>query len=76
MHANLPRDVARCRDADNIFKVCAANVDLGCYNVTNTPPCTYRLFVLDGFSIQLPVVSEGRDSLAHITISSLFARDV
>ena len=58
MHADLPRDVAWCRDADNISKVRAANVDLGCYNVTDTPPCSYRLFVPDGFSMQLPVVSE------------------
>ena len=44
------QNVARCRDSDNVSKVCAANVDrVAIYNVMDTPLV---------FSMQLPVVSE------------------
>ena len=50
MHADLPRDVARCRDGANISKVRleAGKCWLGCYNVADTSPCS-RTFCASWF---------------------------
>ena len=62
MHAGLARfsvtrDVARCRDDENISKLCVlkpGTVDLGCYNAMEFTPFP-ELFLPVVFSMQLSV---------------------
>lgn len=65
MYADLPTDVARCRDGQNTSKVCVlrpANVDQAVTLLWNTLHCSWT-FPLVGFSKQLPVASETQPTI-------------
>ena len=47
-----------------------ANVDLGCYNVIDTPPCSWT-FAPVGFSMQLPMVSETQCTIPKFLLVSV-----
>ena len=47
-----------------------ANVDLGCYNVIDTPPCSWT-FAPVGFSMQQPMVSETQCTIPKFLLVSV-----